>query len=186
MTVYARNDLDAVAISVSAGGCGDIHRRPVLNGAPIKLWSLTCSGCEDTLRHDAHWGTQPHEVPETPDETAIREDNDKRGQIEQAASVAQALKDLAKLGDLPTALAAAMSQFMSANQAAALAPTPVAEKADEAPVEPEPEDALPSVNDVAHLSMGQLKNLAVKLGVPTVRSRIEQQKLIYAALEATE
>lgn len=185
MTVYARNDITSVAISVSAGGCGEVHSRPTPNGAPIKLWALTCTGCEDALRFDPNWAGQPHEVPETPDETAIREDVEQRGQVEQAASIAQALKDLAKLGDLPTALAQAMMQF--ANQTApngqpqATSPAP-AEKAVE--LEAAPADALPTENDVAHMSMVELKNLAVKLGVPTVRSRVEQQKLIFEALEA--
>jgi hypothetical protein len=182
MTVYARNDIAAVAISASAGGCGDVHNRPTPNGAPVKLWALVCPSCETVLTHDSNWGGQPHQVPETPDETAIREDIEQRGQVEQAASVAQALKDLAKLGDLPAALAAAMSQFMSGNQqqAPALPAAPAVEPtAPELPVE----DAIPNENDIAHMSMAQLKNLAVKMGVSTVRSRIEQQKLIYEALE---
>lgn len=183
MTVFARNDLDAVAISTSAGGCGEVHTRPTPNGAPVKLWKLTCPGCENVLRHDPNWGGQPHQVPESPDETEIRLDVESRGQVEQAASVAQALKDLAKLGDLPAALAAAMSQFMAGNTTAA---SPAIEAPVQKMVEPEPEDAVPTANDLAHMSMAQLKNVAVKLGVPTVRSRTDQLKLLYEALETSE
>lgn len=181
MTVYARNDISSVAISASAGGCGDVHSRPTPNGAPVKLWALTCVGCENVLRLDPNWGGQPHQVPESPDEKEIREDVEKRGQVEQAASVAQALKDLAKLGDLPAALAAAMSQFI--NNPDAVKQAPAIEAAVEATVEPQDEPPLPSENDVAHMSMAELKNLAVRLGVSTVRSRVEQQKLIFEALE---
>lgn len=183
MTVYARNDIAAVTISPSAGGCGEIHGRPTPNGAPVRLWALTCVSCEDVLRVDPNWGGQPHQVPETPDEVEIREDLEQRGQVEQAASVAQALKDLAKLGDLPAALAAAMSQFVTSGPTKSSAPAIESLVVEQTTPEPEDEDSLPSENDVAHMSMAQLKNLAVKLNVPTVRSRIEQQKLIYEALE---
>lgn len=183
MTVYARNDLALVAVPTQAGGCGEVHSRPTPDGAPVKLWSLTCAPCETVLIHDRDWAGQPHQVPETPDEKDIREDVEKRGQVEQSASIAQALKDLAKLGDLPAALVGAMAQFMTTqapkSEAPELEPAPVDE-----PVEPE--DAKPTENDVAHMSMAELKNLAVKMGVPTARSRVEQQKLLYAALETAE
>jgi hypothetical protein len=57
------------------------------------------------LRGDAHWAGTPHTVPETPDELAIRQDSEKRGQVEQQTSMATALNDLAKLGALPDVLA---------------------------------------------------------------------------------
>lgn len=112
MTVYARSDVAAVSISVDHGGCGEVHSRPVIDGAPVKLWSLTChAGCEDVLRGDAHWAGTPHTIPETPDETAIRMDVEKRGQIEQQTSMASALNDLAKLGALPGVLSQLMSHL---------------------------------------------------------------------------
>ena len=114
MTVYARSDLSYVTISRDHGGCGEGHGRPVENGAPVKLWALTChGGCEDHLRHDALWASQPHTVPETPDETTVREDVEKRGSVEQADAVAHALTDLARLGELPRALAEALSKSLA-------------------------------------------------------------------------
>lgn len=106
MTVYARSDVSAVSISKDHGGCGQIHSRPVIEGAPAKLWALTChAGCENFLRSDPLWSGTAHTIPETPDETARRTDVEKRGQVEQQTSMAQALSDLAKLGSLPGVLA---------------------------------------------------------------------------------
>jgi len=53
-------------------------------------------------------------VPETPDETATRLDVERRGQIEQQATMASALNDLAKLGDLPSMIAL-LAQSMAGN-----------------------------------------------------------------------
>ena len=70
------------------------------------MWALTChGGCENFLRSDPLWSGTAHTIPETPDETARRTDVEKRGQIEQQTSMAQALNDLAKLGSLPSVLA---------------------------------------------------------------------------------
>lgn len=109
MTVYARSDVCYVALSADHGGCGSSHSRPVIAGAPARVWALTCHACEDSLRKDPLWATTPTTIPETPDETAIREDAEKRGSIEQAQNTTAALQDLAKLGDLPQVL----SQFMA-------------------------------------------------------------------------
>lgn len=110
MTVYARSDVAAVSISADHGGCGEVHSRPVVAGAPAKLWALSCSGgCEDVLRGDSHWAGTPHTVPETPDETAIRLDVEKKNQIELQVGNAHALAELAKLGELPTAMAQALA-----------------------------------------------------------------------------
>lgn len=112
MTVYARSDIAAVNISTTHGGCGETHSRPAPGGIPAKIWSLTChGGCEDALRSDAHWAGTPHTIPETPDEVAIRTDVEKRGQVEQQTSMAQALNDLAKLGALPSVLAQLMGHL---------------------------------------------------------------------------
>lgn len=110
MPVYARSDIAAVSISPNHGGCGETHSRPVVGGAPARIWALTChNGCEDILRSDALWSSTPSTIPETPDEVAIREDAEKRGTVEQAQSTAAALQNLAKLGDLPQVI----SQFMA-------------------------------------------------------------------------
>ena len=116
MTVYARSDVMHVGISRDLGGCGEGHGRPVVAGAPAKVWALTChGGCEDYLRSDPLWSGTPQGVPETPDETAIREDVERRGQLEQQQSTAAALEQLAKLGDLPSAIAQ-LAQIMSGQQ----------------------------------------------------------------------
>lgn len=118
MTVYARSDVAAVGISREHGGCGETHARPVVEGAPAKVWALTChGGCEDHLRGDPLWGGKPHEIPETPDEVLIREDAEKRGSLEQQQNVAAALTNIAKLGDvLPTALAHALAAALTGAQ----------------------------------------------------------------------
>lgn len=110
MTVYARSDVAAVSISTDHGGCGTSHSRPAPGGEPVKLWSLTChDGCEDYLRSDPLWSSTISGIPETADERSIREDAERRGMVEQQQSTAQALEQLAKLGDLPSI----MGQFMS-------------------------------------------------------------------------
>lgn len=115
MTVWARNDVCAVSISPDHGGCGEAHTRPVVKGAPVKVWALTChGGCEDHLRESSLWSGTPQGVPETPDETTIRLDVERRGQLEQQSTMASALNDLAKLGDLPGAIAQ-LAQMMAGN-----------------------------------------------------------------------
>ena len=110
MTVYARSDVAAVSISRDHGGCGESHSRPVVAGAPAKLWALTCpGGCENYLRSDPLWSGTPHTVPETPDEIAIRTDVEKKNQLELQIGNAHALAELAKLGELPTAMAQALA-----------------------------------------------------------------------------
>lgn len=122
MTVYARSDVAAVSISPAHGGCGESHSRPVVEGAPVKLWALTChDGCEDYLRGDPLWSGTPHTVPETPDEVAIRTDVEKRGQAEQQTSIMDALNKLSALGALPTVLA----QVLSGHTAAVASEMPI-------------------------------------------------------------
>lgn len=118
MTMYARNDLVAVTISPTHGGCGDVHSRPVVEGAPVKLWALECAnGCEDALRKDAHWSSTISGIPETPDETAYREDQELKGRQDQQNQTAEALAKLSSLGDLPSALAQLAAMFGSATVA---------------------------------------------------------------------
>lgn len=120
MTVYARSDVAAVSISIEHGGCGESHSRPVIEGAPAKVWALTChGGCEDHLRNDPLWAGTIHTIPETPDETAIRLDVEKRGQAELAISNTESLAAIAGLAhQLPTALSAALIQALGAVGAA--------------------------------------------------------------------
>ncbi len=98
MTLYARSDLMSVSIPATSGGCGDSHSRPVVQGAPVKTWGLTCPPCEAYLKGsrkpqvlkttpgdpklgipskqervadcDPHWSSTPESVPLTPDETS--------------------------------------------------------------------------------------------------------------------
>lgn len=112
MTVHARSDVAAVTIAPNHGGCGEVHSRPVVEGAPVKLWSLTChNGCEDVLRKDAHWSATISGVPETPDEKAYREDQELKGKQDQQNQTAEALARLASLGDLPSAIAKLAEMF---------------------------------------------------------------------------
>jgi hypothetical protein len=206
MTVYARSDVCYVAISKDHGGCGVGHGRPVVHGAPAKVWSLTChDGCEDLLRHDPLWAPTPQAIPETPDEVVIREDVEKRGEIERASSMAEtnqlialALSRLAEQGELSTT---AMSRLLSliASDAPSLlakqpqiiegAPSAPAALEDapapDAPAEPSepasaPADALP---DLESLNLADLKEIAQARGLPTTRAKADQITIIREALE---
>jgi len=77
---HARSDVMSVAVPLEAGGCGVSHSRPVTNGVPDEVWTLTCPACEVFLAKDPLWSATEAEIPETPDEVKIREDNEKRGQ----------------------------------------------------------------------------------------------------------
>ena len=113
MTIHSRSDVAAVTISPEHGGCGDLHSRPVRNGAPVKLWSLDCEACEEVLRKDSHphWSPTISGIPETPDEKEYREDQEVKGQRDQHNQTADALAKLATLGDLPAAIAKLAEMF---------------------------------------------------------------------------
>jgi hypothetical protein len=68
MVVYARSDVSYIAIPADGGGCGRGHGRPVLNGAPVKIWALACPLCEQQLHFDPLWAVHPDLIPRTPDE----------------------------------------------------------------------------------------------------------------------
>jgi hypothetical protein len=96
MTVWARNDLASVNISEAHGGCGHTHTRPAPGGVPAAVWQFDeCPPCEDYLRHDAHWSATPSEIPETYDETKVREDFEKRGAKDKDAILTLAIARLA-------------------------------------------------------------------------------------------
>lgn len=111
MTIHARSDVAAVTISPAHGGCGDLHSRPVRDGAPVKLWSLDCPSCEDVLRKDSHWSPTISGIPETPDELEYRTDQETKGRLDQQNQTAEALAKLASLGDLPAAIAKLADMF---------------------------------------------------------------------------
>ena len=124
MTVYSRNDLAAVNLSVEGhGGCGEPHSRPVVNGAPKKIWDLTCPQCENHLRHDPLWSVNPIEIPETYDETKARERSEKAGKMDRERQLAVALEQLAPLGQLPAALGQMLAALAGGTVTPALAGT---------------------------------------------------------------
>ena len=95
MTLYARSDVMSVALSKDHGGCGATHMRSVTQGAPAKVWALDCVLCEDHLRSDPHWAIDALEIPETPDETRVREKAEERGEHAQKANLERAVASLA-------------------------------------------------------------------------------------------
>jgi hypothetical protein len=195
MTIYARSDLAAVAVSADHGGCGVVHSRPVVGGAPAKIWALDCHACEDFLRSDSLWSPQATTIPETLDEENTRKDVEKRGAVEQAQGVADALGQLAKLGDLPAILGQFM-QYMTTGNIGPAAPIG-ATKADivatpkpsevpqlAAPQAAAPVDAPPTPAEPDYDFMGtnELRELAKKNGVPITRSREDQIAALKSAL----
>ena len=199
MAVWARSDVCAVSISQEHGGCGVTHSRPVIKGAPVKVWSLTChDGCEDHLRSDPLWSGTPQGIPETPDEVVIREDVEKRGQLEQQRTTAEALHDLAKLGDLPGAIAQ-LAQIMAGQQPQQLVSgmdamcrsghrnggdakfcgqcgvsMGEAVAADRGPALPPAGEPVEVPEDLEALSLPELRDVAARLGVKAARSKADQ------------
>lgn len=107
MTIYARSDLVAVTVPAEGfGGCNSLHRRPVVHGAPAKVWALDCPPCEDHLRKDPHWSATAVEVPETHDEKKARENFELRGAKDKDAILTLALARLAGISsaELPESL----------------------------------------------------------------------------------
>jgi hypothetical protein len=111
MTVYAQNDICAKVVPDSFGGCNQLHRRPVVNGAPAKIWALDCPRCEDHLRSDPQWSTTMSELPETFDEKLRREDFEKRGALDERKLMAMALARLTGI-EIPDTIAGAVGSVM--------------------------------------------------------------------------
>lgn len=103
MTIYAISSIAYVAVGSAHGGCGQGHSRPVAQGAPVKVWGLTCPPCEDHLRSDAHWSPTISAIPETFDEKLGREDWERRGALDRDQVLALALAKLAGV-ELPETL----------------------------------------------------------------------------------
>jgi hypothetical protein len=106
MVLHARSDVQGAIIPVSSGGCGQLHSRPVKDGAPAKMWHLDCLKCCAVLKDDPLWAGTVSEIPETPDEQHVREDRDKRGAKEQSEATGAALEELAKMPGILEALTA--------------------------------------------------------------------------------
>jgi len=127
MTLYARSDLASISIPATSGGCNSTHSRPVVKGAPAKVWKLECAPCESVLRGDAkpkklvyetdkrtgqtirqarvpdasdQWSSTPDTVPLTPDEERTNAVRQERGS--QQIQLLQALAALRATGiDVP-------------------------------------------------------------------------------------
>lgn len=107
MSLFARNDVLEVSVSRAHGGCGTKHQRPwspLDDGQRVGLWRLSCPMCELFLKEDPCWAGTEAKLPETPDEIAVREDQEKRGERETANATGAALKELAGLGQLPAVM----------------------------------------------------------------------------------
>lgn len=195
MTVYARSDLDTVALSRDGhGGCGQVHSRPVTNGAPEKLWALTCPQCENHLRSDANWSLTVSGIPETPDEIAEREEREKRGQQEATAATGTALQEIAKQGGMNQQMMMAMFNAMNAKglftvadamcqnghavaAAAKFCPECGAPQHGAPPVEP----VRAAIADVTDTRMDTPQNVAVKQALPDFESMGIRELQTYAA-----
>lgn len=113
--------MTCIALSVDLGGCGQVHSRPVVNGAPVKEWGLDCPPCEAVLsgagkpkilKHviesgrvvsqervpdaDPMWSSTPETIPLTPDEERTNAVRSERGA--QQIQMIQALAALRSTG----------------------------------------------------------------------------------------
>jgi hypothetical protein len=79
MRLYSRSDVVAVAVPLDSGGCGTTHTRPVIQGAPAKLFALDCPACTLALKGDPLWAGDQLKIPLTPDEESLAEDMEKKG-----------------------------------------------------------------------------------------------------------
>lgn len=96
--LYIRNDVLELNVSRAHQGCGQKHVRPTgPTGAPVTTWEFTCPMCELSLRDDPRCSGSLAKLPETPDETAVREDQEARGRRETATANAAALEQIATL-----------------------------------------------------------------------------------------
>ena len=111
MTLYARSDVMSVSISAENGGCGRPggHSRPVIKGAPARIFKLDCPQCESYLKGDRRpkilkyhtdpktgqsvrqeriadgdpmWGSTPDTIPLTPDEERTNATRQDRGKLQ--------------------------------------------------------------------------------------------------------
>jgi hypothetical protein len=62
-----------------------------VQGAPVKVWGLTCPPCEDFLRHDPHWSATISKIPQTYDEKIALEDFQERGQLDERRLMAMVM-----------------------------------------------------------------------------------------------
>jgi len=123
MSLFARADLACISIPATSGGCGTTHSRPVVKGAPVKVWKLDCPPCESVLRGDGkqhkliyetdpktgqvlrqsrvpdgsdQWSSTPDTIPFTPDQEKTHHVRIERG--EQQLRALESIATLAKAG----------------------------------------------------------------------------------------
>ena len=110
--LFARNDVDFFNVPVGSGGCGAPggHRRPVIDGAPVRPWRVECVSCEPFLRERMSdlFASSEADVAETPDETKGREDFQKRGATDRDNILAIAMAKLAGV-ELPQTIRQSIS-----------------------------------------------------------------------------
>lgn len=127
MSLYARSDVMSVSIPAESGGCSSVHSRPVIKGAPVKVWKLTCGPCESYLKGDRkqkklvyqinkttgqtvrqervadaddRWSSTPDSIPLTPDEERTNTTRSERGAMQ--IQMLQALAAIRQTGiDVP-------------------------------------------------------------------------------------
>lgn len=70
IVLYSRSDVVGVGVPADGGGCGIFHSRPVIDGAPAKLFAIDCPPCEAYLktRLPDQWTQNRWDIPLTPDE----------------------------------------------------------------------------------------------------------------------
>lgn len=109
--MYARSDVAHVVVPPEGGGCGRGHSRPVIQGAPARIWRLDCQHCSNspTIRADPLWAATISEIPETPDEKRAREDLELRGSRDRDQIMALALARLAGMPEAADSLQTLLS-----------------------------------------------------------------------------
>lgn len=107
--LYARSDVLHINIPAESGGCGHSHSRPVIKGAPAKIFKLECPPCESYLKgdrkgkilryhidkitgqavrqervadQDPMWSSTPDSIPLTPDEERTNTTRTERGRMQ--------------------------------------------------------------------------------------------------------
>jgi len=110
--LFARNDVDFFSVPPESGGCGAPggHRRPVIEGAPVRPWRVECMACEPFLRDRLGdlFASSEADISETPDEIKGREDFQKRGATDRDNILAIAMAKLAGV-ELPQTIRQAIS-----------------------------------------------------------------------------
>lgn len=100
MRLYARSDVAAVIVPAESGGCGSLHARPVIDGAPASMFILECPACTSWLKDDPQWATDKLKIPLTPDEESVAAEMEKKGdQVMHQVSAALAQSSIKAMRD---------------------------------------------------------------------------------------